>query len=51
MVKRLMGWMQRRQGTVRMEKVVEINGVCWLAGREIIGWWGSPRAEGREWFR
>ena len=50
-VKRLMGWMRGRQGTVRVEKVVEIDGVCRLAGREITGWWGSPRAEGRERFR
>ena len=31
-VKRLMGWIQRRQGMVRIEKVVEINRVYWLAG-------------------
>ena len=36
---------------MRMEKVVEIDEVCWLAGREITGWWGSPRVEGRERFR
>ena len=51
MVKRLIGWMQGRQGTVRVEKVVEIDGVCWLAGREITRWWESPRAKGRERFR
>ena len=37
-VKRLIEWMQRRQGTVRVEKMVEINRVCWLAGREITEW-------------
>ena len=50
-VKRLIGWMQGRQGTVRVEKVVEIDGVCQLAGREITGWWGSLRVESQERFR
>ena len=50
-VKRLMGWMRGRQGTVRVEKVVEIDGVCRLAGREITGWWASPSGTARGRFR
>ena len=37
-VKRLMGWIQGRQGTVRVKKVVKIDRMCWLARREITGW-------------
>ena len=36
---------------MRVEKVVEIDRVYRLARREIIEWWGSLRAEGRERFR
>jgi hypothetical protein len=50
-VKRLMGWMRGRQGAVRVEKVVHIDEVCRLVGRNITGWWTSPSAEGRQRFR